>query len=103
MVTVRTRVMRLHAAMRPDSRTPAPGTSSTPALIAHATAIALVYRLQASGLAVRGVLALLSVLAARAGFNLRESAPRVPARRIGIDELVVGLAAALGLAWLCRR
>ena len=93
MVTVRTRVVRLHGG----------SASSTAALITHAAAIAAVYALQRAGMVHRGVLAVLSLLVARAGFGLRPSTPRVRARRIGIEELVVGLVAALVLGWLCRR
>ena len=103
MVTVRTRVMRLHEPAHVDGADRAPRPSGTPPLIAHATAMATVYALQASGLAARGVLALLSILAARAGFTLRASAPRVRAQRIGIEELIVGLGSALALGWLSHR
>jgi hypothetical protein len=44
----------------------------------------------------------LALLAARAGFNLRASAPKVRAQRIGVEELVVGLSAAAVLGALAR-
>ena len=93
MVTVRTRVLRLHGE----------AASATPPLLAHVSAMAAIFWLQTQALVPRGVLTLLSILAARAGFSLRASAPRVRAQRIGIEELTVGLAAAVLLGVLTRR
>ena len=93
IVTVRTRVLKLHGG----------AASSTPPLVAHASAMGLIFWLQTQGLVARGVLTLLSVLAARAGFTLRASAPRVRAHRIGIEELIAGLLAASLLGALGRR
>ena len=92
MVTVRARVLRLHGE----------AASSTPPLVVHAAAMAVVFSLQVQALVPRGVLTVLSVLAARAGFMLRASAPRVRAQRIGVEELIVGLAAAVVLGLLVR-
>ena len=135
MVTVRTRVLRMHARSEVDARTEvrayeregevrtderqgevqvderkgsvretvAPGPSSTAAFVAHATAMAVIYALQRPGFVSRAVLALLSVLAARAGVTLRASAPRVRAQRIGVEELIVGLASAAALGFFARR
>ena len=93
MVTVRTRVLRLHGE----------AASATPPLLAHVSAMAAIFWLQTQALVPRGVLTLLSILAARAGFSLRASAPPVRAQRIGIEELTVGLAAAVLLGVLTRR
>jgi 4-hydroxybenzoate polyprenyltransferase len=107
MVTVRTRVLRLHADARvgrPSTDAPAgEHTSAALPLVAHAAAMSTVLVLQAAGLVPRGVITVLAVLAARAGFTLRASAPRVRAQQIGIEELVIGLLASVLLGWLCRR
>jgi hypothetical protein len=100
MVTVRERVLRLHA----EGRTQGPPRRPSAApLIVHAAAMGAVYGIQRTGLVPRGVLTVLAVLAARAGFTLRASAPRVRAQRIGIAELVIGLLSSALLGWLCRR
>jgi len=92
MVTVRTRVLRLHGE-------PASGT---PPLIAHAAAMSIVFALQRGSLLPRGLLTVLSILAARAAVTLRPTAPRVRAQRIGIAELIIGLVASTLLGWLAR-
>jgi hypothetical protein len=93
MVSVRTRVLRLHGER----------ASGTAPLATHTIAVATVFVLQTAALVPRGVVTLLAILAARAGFTLRASAPRVRAQRIGIEELVIGLLASVLLGWLCRR
>ncbi len=93
LVTVRARALRVHGE----------AASSTPPLLAHAAAMGLIFWLQTEGLVRRGVLTLLSVLAARAGFTLRVSAPRVHAQRILIEELIAGLLAAALLGVLGKR
>lgn len=132
MVTVRTQVRRLRTARtdvradeeraqsagRPDEERAGPDgqssqegappagradESATAPLVTHALGMGTVYALQAVGLVPRGVVTVLAVLAARAGFTLRASAPRVRPQRIGIEELVIGLLVAALLGWLCRR
>jgi len=91
IVTVRERVQRLHG-HAPDRRRPA---------LAHAAAVAGAFVLAGVGLMPRGVPAVAVLLAARAGWDLRRTAPATTAVRIGVRELVTGLvaAAALGTAW----
>ena len=90
MVAVRTRVMRLHGE-------PA---SSTPPMLAHALAVAAGWFLHVGTGLTRAVAAIYALLAARAAFTLRASAPRVRAQRIGIEELVAGLVASAVLGFL---
>jgi len=94
IVTVRERVRRLHGE-RPDALGPA---------TAHALALVTAVSLALVHLLPPGVVLVAALLAARAAWHLRRDAPPTPAMRLGIRELVTGLAAAIaiGIAWQSR-
>ncbi|MDH4063900.1 MAG: hypothetical protein OEW19_05830, partial [Acidobacteriota bacterium] len=85
-------VRRLHGCP-PDERGP---------LAAHLLALSGAVGLSAAGLMPSGVALVALLLAARAGWPLRPGAPAVPAMRIGVGELVTGLAAATVIGALFR-
>jgi YwiC-like protein len=91
IVTVRERVRRLHG------EAPTSGGPAAAHTVALATAIGLVLM----HLAPPGVAVVAALLAGRGAWHLRPDAPPMPAMRLGIRELVTGLAAAIaiGIAW----
>lgn len=92
MVTVRTRVARLH------------GQPAGPAAaaVAHVAALAALAGTTAAGHLSPLVLPVLAALAVRAAVQLRPGAPALRAQQIGLRELVVGLLSATLLGVLAR-
>ncbi len=92
IVTVRTRVLRMHGVPAGNGR----------AIAAHGAATGGIVLLAFLRLVPLAVLLVSLALAVRAAVTLRASHPKTTAVKIGINELVTGLATAVLLGFLLR-